>query len=364
MQAMTRTRRQLASRPALGFSLIELMVSLTIGLVIAVAAMSAYLGAASSSKMTDAQSRMNEDAQAALAILSQQIRMAGNNPAQASRTSESLQNPVYLPTPTFTLPTPTFTYSAGSYALTNFRIRGCDGTFGNITSATATVDSLDTSTCVSGTSTIPADSVAINYEADRYNTIETTSLVPTDCLGNGLTQITGTLPTVTTTSPTTISSTVSYYVAENRFYVGTSTAILSPSLYCKGNGGSGTQQPLVENIEDLQFEYGTVVSTATTTMPTVGTPTTAPVAGYLRADQIASPTDAGLAALAIGDRWNKVTAVRICVVVRSENPMVSDAASGQYYKCDGNKDTTKTDLRLRRAYSTTVSLRNQQLWLP
>ncbi len=332
-----------------GLSLIELMVSLTIGLVIAIAAFSAYLGASSSSKMTDAQSRMNEDGQAALLILTQQLRMTGNNPRQGSRTEESSRNPIYLPTPTFTLPTPTFTFSAGAYALANFRVRGCDGTFANITSTTATIDSLDNSTCVSGTSTTPADSIAINYEADRYNTIPTSGLIPADCLGNGLTQISATLPTVTTTTPTIITSTVAYYIAENRFYIGTSAAIQSPSLYCKGNGGSSTQQPLVENVEDLQFLYGTVVSTAVTTS-TATTPIIAPVAGYLRADQV---TD-----------WNKVIAVRICVIVRSENPVVSETASANYYKCDGTLDTSKTDRRLRHAYSTTVSLRNRQLWLP
>jgi type IV pilus assembly protein PilW len=349
---------------ARGFSLIELMVSLTIGLVIAIAAFSAYLGASSSSKMTDAQSRMNEDGQAALAILAQQLRMTGNNPRQRNRTEESGRNPIYLPTPTFTLPTPTFTFSAGAFTLANFRIRGCDGTFANVTSTTATIDSLNTSTCVSGTSTTPADSIAVNYEADRYNTIPTSGLVPSDCLGNGLTPINATLPTVTPTVPTTITATTfTYYMAENRFYIGTSATILSPSLYCKGNGGSGTQQPLVENIEDMQFTYGTVVSTATTTSAAI-TPIGAPVAGYLTADQIVNPTDAGLAGLAIGDRWNKVTAVRICVVVRSENPVVSETASTHYYKCDGTLDSTKTDRRLRHAYSTTVSLRNRQLWLP
>jgi len=295
---------------------------------------------------------MNEDGQAALAILSQQLRMTGNNPRQRNRTEESGRNPIYLPTPTFTLPTPTFTFSAGTYTLANFRIRGCDGTFANVTSTTATIDSLDVSTCVSGTSSTPADSIAINYEADRYNTIPTTGVIPTDCLGNGLTQISATLPTVTTTVPTTITSTAVYYIAENRFYIGTSTAILSPSLYCKGNGGSGTQQPLVENIEDMQFLYGTVVSTAVTTS-TATTPIIAPVAGYLRADQVVAQAD-----------WNKVTAVRICVIVRSENPVVSDTASANYYKCDGTLDTTKTDHRLRHAYSTTVSLRNRQLLLP
>ena len=351
MNAMKPICSSPSRRHAQGFSLIELMVSLTIGLVIAIAAFSAYLGASSSSKMTDAQSRMNEDGQAALMILSQQLRMTGNNPRQSNRTEESGRNPIYLPTPTFTLPTPTFTFSAGAYTLATFRVRGCDGTFENVTSTTATIDSLNTSTCVSGTSTTPADSIAVNYEADQYNTLPTSSLIPTDCLGNGLTQISTVLPTVTTTIPTIVTSTAAYYIAENRFYIGTSATILSPSLYCKGNGGSGTQQPLVENIEDMQLWYGTVINTAVTLPPTSAT--IAPVAGYLRADQVVSQSD-----------WNKVTSVRICVIVRSENPVVSQTASANYYKCDGTLDTTKTDRRLRHAYSTTVSLRNRQLWLP
>ena len=338
---------------ARGFSLIELMVSLTIGLVIAIAAFSAYLGASSSSKMTDAQSRMNEDGQAALAILAQQLRMTGNNPRQGNRLDPYGRNPVYTDqqplTHTFVLGTATtfaFTLSTGTYTLANIRIHGCDGTFANVTSTTATIDSLNRSTCVTGTSTTPADSIAVNFEADPYNTIPTSGGLPTDCLGNGLTPISATLPIVTTTAPPT--STITYYMAENRFYIGTSAAILSPSLYCKGNGGSGTQQPLVENIEDMQFLYGTVVSNAVPAPSDTAT-TIAPVAGYLRADQV---TD-----------WNKVTAVRICVIVRSESPVVSETGSTNYYKCDGTLDSTKTDRRLRHAYSTTVSLRNRQLWI-
>ncbi|NDP60779.1 MAG: prepilin-type N-terminal cleavage/methylation domain-containing protein, partial [Oxalobacteraceae bacterium] len=68
-----------------GFSLIELMISLTIGLIITVAAFSAFMGASGASKMAEAQGRMNEDAQAALSILTQQLRMAGNNPDQPNR---------------------------------------------------------------------------------------------------------------------------------------------------------------------------------------------------------------------------------------------------------------------------------------
>lgn len=334
---MTRPRRHLASRPALGFSLIELMVSLTIGLVIAIAAMSAYLGAASSSKLSEAQSRMNEDAQVALNILAQQIRMAGTNPVQPNRADAFRHNPVYDPTyvgGTVTAYASTTTYTV-TVAASAFSIRGCDGTFTSITD-TAAVPQLDSfSNC--GTSTLP-DSIAISYEADRYNTLPSGNS-PTDCVGSAIPT------TVNATFTSGTSTTASFAVADNRFYIGSVSSI--PSLYCKGIG-SGTQ-PLVENVEDMQFMYGTVSTTATST--------TATVAGYLTAAEVAALTTTPANNTT---RWGKVLSVRICVVVRSENPVVSDAASGQYYKCDGNLDTTQTDLRLRRAYTTTVVLRNRR----
>ncbi|MCL1481797.1 MAG: hypothetical protein MH213_11135 [Marinobacter sp.] len=60
--------------------MIELMISLALGLIILVAVLSAYTGAAAAAKMAEAQGRMYEDGQAALTILTQQLRMAGNNP--------------------------------------------------------------------------------------------------------------------------------------------------------------------------------------------------------------------------------------------------------------------------------------------
>ena len=318
--------------------MIELMVSLTIGLVIAIAGMSAYLGASSSSKFSDAQSRMNEDAQAALAILSQQIRMAGTNPAQANRADVFDQNPVYSLTyvggsvTAYANGTTSYTVTAAPSA---FSIRGCDGTFTSITDTIA-VPTLDSfANC--GTSTLP-DSIAVSYEADKFNTLPSGNS-PTDCVGSAIPT------TVNATFTSGTSTTASFAVADNRFYIGSVSNV--PSLYCKGIG-SGTQ-PLVENVEDMQFMYGTVSTAATST--------TATVAGYLTAAEIAA-----LATLPADDstRWGKVQSVRICVVVRSETPVVSDAASGQYYKCDGNLDTTQTDRRLRRAYTTTVLLRNRR----
>ncbi len=338
---MTCTRRKPGSHGEKGFSLIELMISLTIGLIIVAAAMSAYVGAAGAGRVAEAQARMNEDGQAALAILTQQLSMGGTNPVQTNRDTSSRRNPVYSYSNSTNF---AITVSSGTLTLSQFVVRGCDGKFSDVTTAT----SLDTLTCAAGTTTLP-DSIAVKYEADRYNTVPTNAGVPTDCLGNGMPIVTATLPTITGTS-TTSTTNVTYTVADNRFYIGTSSYITSPSLYCKGNAAGTFAQPLVENIEDMQLTYGTVSATTTST--------TATVAGYLDASEVV--TQANLATLPIDQRWGKVKTVRICVIVRSENPVAATAESARYAKCDGSIETAPPDLRLRRAYSSTVVLRNWQ----
>jgi type IV pilus assembly protein PilW len=339
---MMHLRSKTKSRTVQGFTLIELMISMVIGLVIVVAAMSAYLGAAGASKISDAQSRMNEDGQAALNLLAHEIRMAGANPVQTSRDPAFSRNPVYsvypLSATTAAGGSATYTTTPVTYTVSSFSIRGCDQTFSNVTATTAT--NIDALTC-GGTSTLP-DSIAINYEADKYNTAALSSgTTGTDCLGNAA-------PTISATFSAGTATTATFWVADNRFFI-SSPASGIPSLYCKGNNAGSANQPLVENVEDLQFQYGTI-STSTTS-------TTATIAGYLTASDITAltttPNDDAT-------RWGKVLTVRICVVVRSENPVAPDAASASYLKCDGTRDTTKTDLRLRRAYTTVVVLRNRQ----
>lgn len=316
---------------AKGLTLIEMMVSIVIGMFVVVAILAVYAGTSGAARTAEAQGRMNEDAHAALNILTQQIRMAGSNPMQPNRTAAQPRNPAF---------------PAGSFA-----IRGCEGKFSNITVTTA----ISTLTCAAGTSTLP-DSIAIAYEADKYNTVPTTTGLgtPTDCTGSALTAVPTNVVAATTTAPGTTNLAISYYVADNRFYIGTSTAITSPSLYCKGINNTNPQ-PLVENIEDMQFTYGT--SPAGT-----GTGT---VAGYLDADAVetnaaADSTGATLAGIAQAARWSRVVTVRICVLARSERAAVTDNASGKYNDCNGNL-VTPTDMRLRRAYHTTVVLRNQQI---
>jgi type IV pilus assembly protein PilW len=313
-----------------GLSLIELMVSLTIGLILMVAVVSAYLGSAGASRIAEAQGRMNEDGQAALAVLTQQLRMAGANPLQSGYSS-SQPNSKFASNPV---------YGTGTFYVA---VRGCDGTFTDVKTATSTL----ALTCTPGTNSSP-DSIAFSYEADAYNTIPITAGVATDCLGQSLpaAPFNGLATVSNGTSQT--DTTPSYRVADNRYFIGTSDVIISPSLYCQGNGSLNNAQPLVENIIDMQILYG---------MPSTPVGTTRTVAGYLTADQVVSDS-ATLGTMTLTERWSRVATVRLCVVVQSEQPVVSNLASAKYIKCDGTIENNPPDLRLRRAYTTTVMIRN------
>lgn len=339
---MSGRHRVQATQRSRGASLIELMVAMAIGLLITVALLSAYQGALGANQMAEAQGRMNEDAQAALAVLTMQLRMAGNNPdqthrvAHATATLSSRRNPLYLPVPAYV----GYALQPASFALSAFALRGCGGSFSNL----GTARDMDHLVCAPTSATVP-NAIAVSYEADRFNTVPgpAPARLATDCLGKPLATLTATLP-VAAASGVALAE-VTYAQADNRFYIDTQSGV--PSLYCKGNGIDSSPQALVDNVEDLQFRYG--ASAAGTTL-----------AGYLNADQmLANPALALLPDDAA--RWQKVIAVRICIVVRSPSAVVPNARSAQYVTCHGKLETAPPDLRLRRAYSTTVLLRNRRL---
>lgn len=327
------------SVPQRGVTLIELMISLVIGLIIMVAVISAYIGASGASRVAEATGRMNEDAQMALTILSQQIRMAGVNPSQPDRTSVTAGLNVRGNS------TPLHNTVTNAYS-----IRGCDRNFSNATSATSTA-ALTCGHTSSSFGTAPS-SIAIAYEADRYNTVPTGAGVPTDCMGSAASTF-----TYSFNNSLGVASSATVAEVENRYYIGTSSFVVNPTLYCKGNG-SANGQPLVENIEDMQITFGTVNPAGSFVYKSI-TPTftTTQVLGYLSAYNVEndSTTLTGLSNLA---RWNAVKTVRICVVARSEGQILGSLESARYMNCAGTL-TTAPDRRMRRAYTTTVILRNQ-----
>lgn len=342
----TAAKRQRGQR---GVSLIELMISMTIGLIIMIAVITAYVGASGASRTAEAIGRMNEDGQAALLILTQQLRMAGVNPSQPDRHSVTLG----ISARGNTVPLHNSVTNA-------FAIRGCDDRFTNITSAASTA----ALTCGHAAASVGPDSLSIAYEADRYNTIALANGQPTDCMGVGIDALSPAPNYLNAAGSAAVSASI--YEAENRFYIGTSAFVINPTLYCKGNGNASTAQPLVENIENLQFSYGTVNPNTTTSpiyVTVTPTFTTTLVLGYMSAYELenynaGSPAPQFGATGATSRRWNAVKTVRICVVARSEQPLADSLDSARYLDCNGTL-TVPPDRRLRRAYTTTVVLRNQ-----
>lgn len=292
-------RSKYSPRRIRGLTLIEFMISIVIGMVVVAAVILSFLESGKAGRYQSALNQMNQDAQFGLNLLARDVEMAGYvRPAQ----------------------------SLGTLA----PLFGCDGATGAIP-----FDPTETTlVCgASGTATVSAFEVV--YEADELTTVpvEVTGVkYPTNCLGNRL-KMTG-----------------SIYIARNRYFINTATGANAsgrPELYCASpasvNGSSLYQnQPILENVEDLQVSYGVAV------------PDTYVVTRYAKAGKDSTTTNTVNAQPA--GEWNNIMAARICLLMRSAEPILSGEDSRKYLDCDSTEKNS-TDNYLRRAYITTATIR-------
>lgn len=269
-----------------GITLIELMISMVIGLVVVGAVIVTFVDSGKVSRYQSALGQMNQDAQVALNLLSREVQLAGYvSPVQSLGTTPPLF--------------------------------GCDGTAGTVpfTNPAAT----GALTCGDATGTT-VSALEVVYEADLYNTVVASGSVPSDCLGNGF-----------SATP---------YIVRNRYFIDTGPAG-RPELYCASN--LSAKQPLLENVDDLQIWYGIVAAAAPNQ-----------VIRYARAGKDAASTgtvnELGTA------EWNNVMSVRICLLMRSAEPILTSEDPSTYKDCSGTDQTT-TGKYLRRAYFTTATVR-------
>lgn len=310
---------------ARGLTLIEVMVSMAIGLVVVGAVIISFVGSGRAGRYQTALSQMNQDAQIGLSMLSREIQLAGYSaPAGLVNTG--------------TPATPNMVVSYNLAALTATAVFGCDGTRGTSTFADPTATNL---TC-GATSTPTTSGFGVVYEADLMNTVKIGAgpFKPSDCLGNGLDPI----------------GTATFAVARNRYYVAPGPSG-RPELYCASNFNAGSRQPLLENVEDMQVWYGIQGATARQ------------VARYAKAGKDNTTLSTVNAAnVATPGEWNKVISVRICLLMRSSEPVFTETAVAAgnedtltYLDCD-SVTKTSTDRYLRRAYFTTATLRSKMAY--
>jgi type IV pilus assembly protein PilW len=315
LQSMARTDQQ-------GFSLIEVMVSLVIGLVAVGAVFANYINTSSGARQATALAQVTQDASLALGILRNHITMAGYSQPTAAGTTGLTPR------------------------LTGMAVFGCDE---GLDDGTRTNTDVATVTCATASKDgDKPDALIVRYEADVDSTptVDNTDskgvvigAVPSDCTGVGLAQTGG-----------------GFYVADSRFSIWPQTANDIPSLSCQGNGGTaagaatlaGNRQRLVENITDMQIWYG------------MGKDDAAGKAGrtivrYVHASDMPPPDPSAQTHLAA---WNNVIAVRICLVARSATDVLD--APTPYRNCMGAPITPGAgDRHIYRAFTSTVVLNNR-----
>lgn len=301
--------KQGARRNQGGFTLIELLISMVLGIVVIGAAIVLYTSGAAATRFAIAQGQMNEDAQMALSVLTQELRKAGYNPKR----------------PTGVAPA----NGVNDLGQSGWSLSACtDGFTDNTVLQTSAL------TCNAAAT---GGALAVVYEADLVSGRNTTGGLPMDCIGNGV------------VAQGVSLSGGNYFTMQSRLY------IANNALMCLGSGGAlprltldQNPQALAENIESMAFMFG------------IGSPADNKVVqGYYSPTEINGvPADAAFAATTVADRYKKVVAVRVCVVVRSENAILTDTdIAPTYLDCDDNS-VAIADGRLRRSYRTTVLIRN------
>ncbi|MGA8516088.1 MAG: PilW family protein, partial [Burkholderiaceae bacterium] len=284
-----------------------------------------YSGTTSGSRVSETEARLNENAAITLGLLQQQIRLASYSAVVGS---------------------PTFTLRKNLDGAGSAGIRGCTGGF-SVTTTTAFSD-------ITCNNTTASDALVVRYEADTLNTMPVgvpPAVTPTNCIGESITASTPSSATGTGGPVQPL-----YALADNRYFVRTvGTPSGGPELYCQGarsrNAATGVvnfsaPQPIMEGVERMHLTFGVASSqTATFTV------------AYMTANAI----DTTFAAEP--ERWRRVITARVCLLLRNTSSSdlsarSANATTNQYFDCN-NVQQTSTDGFLRRAYTSTILLKNR-----
>jgi type IV pilus assembly protein PilW len=282
-----------------GFTLIELMVSITIGLIILLFITSLFVNSKASYDIGDDSSRLQEDGRYAMGVIGRNIIQAGYGKLLTATTTD-------------------FVKVDGSPAQA---MKGCNSGFADPKST-----SLDP---VCGTSGKP--SLQIRYRLD--DTYNANTGVGADCNGqNAAMKNPDGTANATATDPGIVT---------NRFYLATKSGESTTSLYCNGSGAFTNPQPILSNVEDMLITYG------------------ADTSGNFTPDQYSTNATV-IEALPISPNnnktnWNQIISVKVCLQVVSANKVATSAQT--YTKCDGSS-ATASDKKLRATFTNVFTVRN------
>lgn len=284
-----------------GYTLIEMMISIALGLIIILFVSNLYLSSKESYRINQDYAQLMQDGRSVMALLGRNLTQAG------------FGNPVGLgdQTTSDAALSTDFNYPVTTPARRAFS--ACDNGFARLS------DMTDFS-CSTSSANVGRTAFHVSYRGDKLNT---NSGAGTDCNGQK--------PSVTGD------------VIVNRFYLTISSGSTTKTLNCLGNGNTAFAQPLLNNVEDMRLTYG---------VDTNG-------------DQVADYfVNTATAAQSTGIDFKNVVSVAICLQISSTNsiaPVASQASKPQVFTdCNGTRQTASaTDRKLHAVLSSVFTLRNR-----
>jgi len=346
-----------------GLTLIELMVSLVLGLVLMAGVIQLFAANKTSYQLTEQISAMQENGRYAMSRLEQHIRMAGYTGC-TGRDQEGLVINIEFTAPTeFTPDNGVEGWEASGTGYGNYSVLADGATVTDATNsywatAGATTPTIDGSTNAVSTSDVirlwhvDGDGVLVDVSGSTVSAGSTPpyaandTMMLTDCTNADIVRVcsvsgndaslnctaNGSLALLNNDGPAH-----AFKLAGWVYYVGRRGGIATnpPSLFRReisANGVAGTAQELVEGVEALQLQYGEDTDTVPDGVADA----------YVNANQV---TD-----------WNNVISVRVHLLMQSTNNNVVDGS--QTFNFNG-ASVTASDRRLRYPFVATVSLRNR-----
>ncbi len=301
-----------------GLSLIELMISMVVGLFLLAGVVTNFISTTDADIKRAAVGEMDANAAMAINILRQTISHAGYRSIENAILEDD--NPFYTKNKDVANATcrngsdrDLWTVSA------NNRTRDSDS------KDFLTVISLADNPCKTGHTSCPPGSGNENPDA----------LVYTDCTGIGATSNAHSVacssdPDVGMKVPADAKIYSSFWLLKN------SESPEDRTLYCDGSRGG--RQAIVNDVEAIQYLYGVTNEAGSTT--------------YRSANQVEA-----------AGQWAMVTSVQVGLLMRSSNQYVLDQVSTktQYNLLKTNVDIATKDLRrLFRVYTTSINLENSK----
>jgi type IV pilus assembly protein PilW len=336
-----------------GLTLIELMISMTIGLATIAAVGWVYLGTMQTYRTHDALSRLQEGARHTFEVIAKDLRMTGVTGCSWATNMNVVKNAdTTWYASLFTQPLISVEQNgAGETEFSDaLRVLHADVSkeyiVANHNTGTSTIELTADHDIGDGQLLIATDCVHVSvFQASAAAGKTVTHLAGTGP-GNDATQLGSPLGSAYTYGPGSRLyklHAATYYVDENPAGV-PSLYRLSPS----GAGGVLEAEELVEGVEDLRVTYG-----VDTSSPPDGETDTLVGVPYLTATEVTNAVALGPAA----DRWNRVVSIRISLLMRTiEDRVVPET---QLYSYNGAANIDPGDRRLRKVFTHVIKLRNR-----